>query len=310
MTMGCGKGGLEQDEFILYSHFSILTSHFSLLTSLFLYFKAKEVWSKMSWQRFLPPALFFPFLAYVIFLKEPVFFTICIGSIIVLSLLEFYNMVQKEDWWFLGLFFGIMLAGFAHQNQFSSKAGGIVYVTLFLILLLGLIKPAVVTAITKFGIIAIIFGIGYVAFLISHLILIRNMEEGRLLLLYLFCVVWASDGGAYLIGKRFGRHKGIFSVSPNKSIEGLFGGLVGSLCFSLFLGGSIGFDRLESFGMGFLLFLVALLGDLAESSFKRCAGAKDSGNWIMEYGGILDVFDSIILSAPLFYYLYLFIKGA
>ena len=297
MIMSCGKGGLEQDDLAVKNSYQL-----SVIGT------EKEVWSKMSWQRFLPPALFFPFLAYIVFCKEPVFFTILIGAIVVLGLLEFYNMVQKEDWWFLGLFSGIMLAGFAHQNQLSSAIGGIVYVVLSLILLFGLIKPSVVTAITKFGITAIIFGVGYVAFLISHLIIIRNMEEGRLLLLYLFCVVWASDGGAYLIGKRFGRHKGIFSVSPNKSIEGLLGGLAGSLGFSLFLGGTIGLNRYESFGMGVLLSLVALLGDLAESSFKRCAGAKDSGSWIMEYGGILDVFDSIILCAPLFYYVYLFIK--
>jgi phosphatidate cytidylyltransferase len=264
----------------------------------------------MSWQRFLPPALFFPFLAYVVFGREPVFFTILVGVVVVLGLLEFYNMVQKEDWWFMGLFFGIIIVGQAHQNEFSKIAGGIVYILISAFLILGLIRPFLIAHISRFSIIAIIFGIGYVAFFISHLILIRNMEEGRQLLLYLFCVVWASDGGAYLIGRRFGRHKGIFKVSPNKSIEGLLGGLAGSLAFSLFLGGSIGLNGLESFVMGLLLSLVALLGDLIESSFKRNVGAKDSGNWIMEYGGILDVFDSIILSAPFFYYLYLFRLGA
>lgn len=262
----------------------------------------------MSWQRFLPPALFFPFLAYVVFGKEPVFFTVLIGAVVVLGLFEFYNMTKKEDWWFLGLFFGILMVGQAHQSGFPLLAGCIVYILIGASLLFGLLKPSFIATISRFSIIAIIFGLFYIAFFVSHLILIRNLPEGRMLLLYFFFVVWSADGAAYLIGKGFGRHKGIFSVSPNKSIEGLLAGLIVPVLVSLLLRGCAGLTVLEALASGILLSVAALLGDLAESSFKRNIGTKDSGSWIMEYGGILDVFDSIILSAPIFYYLYLFIR--
>ena len=262
----------------------------------------------MSWQRFLPPALFFPFLAYIVFGKEPVFFTVLIGAVVVLGLLEFYNMAKKEDWWFLGLFLGILMVGQAHQNGFPEIAGCIVYILISGSLIFGLIKPSFIALISRFSVIAIIFGLFYIAFFVSHLILIRNLADGKMLLLYFFFVVWSADGFAYLIGKRFGKHKGIFSVSPNKSIEGLLGGFIIPILVSLLLRRCVGLSSLEALLMGALLSVSALLGDLAESSFKRNIGAKDSGNWIMEYGGILDVFDSIILSAPLFYYLYLFTR--
>jgi phosphatidate cytidylyltransferase len=268
----------------------------------------------MSWQRFLPPVLFFPFLAYTVFSAPPVFFTVLVGVIVILGLLEFYNMVEKEDWWFLGLFSGIILVGSAHYGYSSpfwlsffsvAKIGGTITGVVFLILLLGLIRE-VVSAISRFSLFAIIFGLLYIGWLTSHLILIKNLEAGEAKLLYLFAVVWTADGCAYLVGKRFGRHRNIFSQSPNKSVEGLIGSIVGSILVSILLRECVGFSLFCSAVMGAVLALFALFGDLVESSFKRNVGVKDSDSWIAEYGGILDVFDSIIVSAPVFYYILIF----
>jgi len=268
-------------------------------------------------KKFFAPILFLPFLAYTAFIEEKIFFVILIGNIILLGLFEFYNMVQKEDWWFLGLLGGILIIGSASLDYkapeflsfLSSKLIGIA-ISSFIIfsLFLGVFKRGVVLGIASNSILAIIFGLLYIGFLTSHLILIRNLENGSMRLLYLFSVVWSADGGGWIIGRHFGRHRNIFSISPNKSLEGLIGSIIASVFISIFIGGYIGFSLLKSLVFGLLFALIGLFGDLAESSFKRNVGKKDSDSWILEYGGVLDVFDSIIVSAPIFYYLLLLFR--
>lgn len=266
-------------------------------------------------KKFFAPILFVPFLAYTTFIKEEIFFTILISTIVLLGLFEFYNMVQKEDWWFLGLLGGITITGSASLGyrfpkflSFLSEPliGMLISLCVIFLLFLGILKKEIVLIISKNSILAIIFGIFYIAFFLSHLILIRAFPNGSLLLLYLFSVVWSADAGGWLIGKHFGKHRNIFSVSINKSLEGLMGAIVASILVSLLVGKYIGFPFLVSFVFGISFALIGLFGDLAESSFKRNVGKKDSDSWISEYGGILDVFDSIIVSAPVFYYLFLF----
>lgn len=269
-------------------------------------------------KKFFAPALFLPFLAYTTFIKEEIFFTLLIVSIVLLGLFEFYNMVFKEDWWFLGLFAGIIIIGSASLNykfpgflSFFSEPliGIIVSLCVIFILALVILRKEVVFLISKNSIIAIIFGIFYIAFFLSHLVLIRGLPHGSLLVLYLFSVVWSSDGGGWVIGKHFGRHRNIFSASSNKSIEGLIGAIIASLLTSVLIGKYMGFSLFTSLFLGLLFGFMALFGDLAESSFKRNVGKKDSDTWISEYGGILDVFDSIIVCSPIFYYI-IILKGA
>ncbi|MEW6102908.1 MAG: phosphatidate cytidylyltransferase [bacterium] len=265
-------------------------------------------------KKFFAPLLFLPFLAYTTFIEERIFFTILIGSVILLGLFEFYNMVQKEDWWFLGLLVGILLIGSASLDykypfflSFLSNSfyGAIISFFILLLLFFGIFIKRIILIITNNSIIAVIFGIFYIGWLTSHLILIRGLFNGSFYLLYLFSVVWSADGGGWLIGKHLGKHRNIFPISPNKSIEGLIGAIVSSVAISIFIGHYIGFSLLKRTLFGILFAFIGLFGDLAESIFKRNVGKKDSDSWISEYGGILDVFDSIIISAPIFYYLIL-----
>ena len=115
-------------------------------------------------------------------------------------------------------------------------------------------------------------------------------------------VTKASDVGAYLWGKKFGKISLIKKISPKKSLEGSIGGFFTSLgvgvIFSLFIG-SITFW--EKFFLIIILAIVAQLGDLFESLIKRDCQVKDSGRLLPGMGGILDVMDSLIFAAPTFY---------
>jgi phosphatidate cytidylyltransferase len=162
-----------------------------------------------------------------------------------------------------------------------------------------------------------LFGLLYIVWLFNFLTKIVYLAPrgpsgetiGQYYVLYLLLVTKFSDMGAYLTGSVFGRHKLVPHISPHKSWEGL----AGAVLFAV--GGSFGLwylipDKLAVFGtgdllvLGVLLGLAAVIGDLAESIVKRSADAKDSGGLLPGIGGVLDLIDSLLFTAPiLFFYM-------
>jgi phosphatidate cytidylyltransferase len=120
-----------------------------------------------------------------------------------------------------------------------------------------------------------------------------------------FLLAWVNDTFAYLSGVRFGRHKLFPRVSPNKSWEGLVGGSVATLLAGAFLVPRVGgLTRVDTVVIAGIVVLFGVYGDLIESLFKRCAGVKDSGNFLPGHGGVLDRFDAILFAIPaIFVYL-------
>ncbi len=124
-------------------------------------------------------------------------------------------------------------------------------------------------------------------------------------LLFLFGILWLGDTAAMFVGSQFGRHKLAPTVSPNKTVEGFFGGIAGAIVVAVILG----FWRLADVGWLHLIVLAVgcsifgQLGDLVESMWKRSRGLKDSSAIIPGHGGVLDRFDSLLFAAP-FMYLY------
>lgn len=146
----------------------------------------------------------------------------------------------------------------------------------------------------------------YPAYICTFPIMLVNIsDKGPLYILMLFALVFGNDIACYIFGMLFGKtSRGIFKVSPNKSVVGYLGGLVITPLISYYFVKLVpGMPPFSSIGCVILGVLVAItsdIGDLVESAFKRAGGVKDSGWLILGRGGVLDSFDSFLNSAPIF----------
>lgn len=150
--------------------------------------------------------------------------------------------------------------------------------------------------------ITMIFTVGY-----------GSTNIGVYLILFLVLVTKCGDMGAYVTGtlcskRKGGNHKIVPSISPKKSWEGTIGGLVLSIIVSCVISNIYGINMGIAVVLGAVLFVGGFLGDLAESSLKRLSGVKDSGAVIPGIGGSLDLVDSLLLNAPLFYLMLLIFR--
>lgn len=159
---------------------------------------------------------------------------------------------------------------------------------------------------------SILLGVVYIGWAFGyHLILLRDISGiGRGLIFFLLVTIWLGDTAAYLFGKWLGTHKLRPTISPRKTIEGTIAGLVcgmlgGVGVWSFFLKDALSFPH--ALVLGVLLGIVGQLGDLSESIIKRSADVKDSGQLIPGHGGLLDRCDSLIFSAPVLYYYFVYL---
>lgn len=157
-----------------------------------------------------------------------------------------------------------------------------------------------------------VFGAVYLGFLGSYAVSLRALEHGLLWTLLVFPVISLADTGAYFFGRLFGRHKMLTAVSPKKSWEGYFGGiLVGGLggwgLASLWHIASPAVLPIHGILLGIAIAILAPLGDFGESMIKRQFNIKDSSNLLPGHGGFFDRIDSSLWAAVLGYYLILLI---
>lgn len=130
---------------------------------------------------------------------------------------------------------------------------------------------------------------------------------GAYLLFASLLIVWAADIGAYFSGKKFGKHKLMPHVSPNKTIEGFVGGLIWVAVLVVILNACFDIEVSQYplyLAIAVLTAVISAVGDLNESMFKRVAGVKDSGTILPGHGGILDRIDSLVAATPVFILLY------
>ncbi len=244
--------------------------------------------------------------SYAIFWSPQWLFLIVIEVFIVVGLLEFFHLSREKGFPlnpYLVLTFGVLfpLPFYFLTDLFILTAATL---TLFIFYLRPQLKEHafVNTALSVFGLV-------YVAWFFSFLAEIRVLDQGALWIFYVILIVKGGDAGAYFIGQKFGRHKLIVHISPNKSVEGSIAGFLVTVLLSL--ASKLYLNDVPMFHLailGIVLGVIGQLGDLSESLLKRDAGVKDSGA-LPGLGGVLDIMDSLLLTIPVTYYYLTTIEG-
>lgn len=150
---------------------------------------------------------------------------------------------------------------------------------------------------------AVFLGIVYVAVMLSYIYLTRNLENGHFIVWLIFLCSWGCDTCAYCVGMLIGKHKMAPVLSPKKSVEGAVGGVIGAALLGVAYAAATKGPMAEYAVICAAGALISMVGDLAASAVKRNQGIKDYGKLIPGHGGILDRFDSVIITAPVIYYM-------
>ncbi len=159
-------------------------------------------------------------------------------------------------------------------------------------------------------IMAVFFGLFYVGVMLSFIYQTRMLQNGQFIVWLIFLCSWGCDTAAYCVGVLFGKHKMSPILSPKKSIEGAVGGVLGTMLLT----GIYCFVISKAFNMDDFVILplviisgigalISMVGDLAASAIKRNFEIKDYGKLIPGHGGVLDRFDSMIITAPIIFFL-------
>ena len=249
-----------------------------------------------------------PILLAIIYFGTPFHFFLLLEFAIFIGLYEFYRMIEKGGlgcYKWAGIILGILLSAAIFKGAYINLVIASSVIILFIIRIFeGNTSDNTFSYVSN-----TIFGIVYVSFLMSYLGVIRaSGDNGRELIFFVLLITWMGDTTAYYGGKGFGKHKLAPAISPKKTVEGAIIGLIGSIVGAIiakswFLDISI----LNAIAAGILIGVFGQFGDLSESIIKRNLQVKDSGGIIPGHGGILDRVDSLLFSAPVFYYYYRFI---
>lgn len=263
--------------------------------------------------RLIASAIFLPCL-YIIVRRGGVYFLALIDILILVGLWEFYKMMEAKGlrpYKSIGILSGLALSWYIYFQQgiYANFFLSIVFVAVTTLELIRREKGHSVYHIS-----VTIFGVFYVAWLGSHLVLLRELPHlegldyrlGASFVFLAFVVTWCYDTGAYTVGRLIGRHHIFPRISPGKTAEGIAGGVffavAGTLIARSLFAGYLSLVQAIVFAVVFAL--VGQLGDLVESMIKRDAKIKDASMAIPGHGGALDRFDSLLFTAPLIYYFF------
>lgn len=153
-------------------------------------------------------------------------------------------------------------------------------------------------------------GILYISYLFSYVVIMRKVPlAGARLVLTVFFATWMGDTGAFTIGKLWGKHRFFSGYSPHKSIEGFLGAIGFSLVAMVVSMFWISLPLLHFVILGILMGAGGEIGDFFESMLKRGLGIKDFGKILPGHGGVLDRFDSLFFTVPIFFYYLKYLIG-
>ncbi|NIM19080.1 MAG: hypothetical protein GTO51_01700 [Candidatus Latescibacteria bacterium] len=266
--------------------------------------------------RLLASIVFLPCL-FIITKKGGYHFLALVDIVIVIGMWEFYSMMEAKGirpYKGIGIFCALALSWYMFFRN-GMYANLFLTLALLAIMCMELTRKDGKKAV--YHISTTIFGVIYVAFLASHLVMLREFPTsvnlsysyGSLFVFLAFVVTWSGDTSAYIVGMFAGKRPLLPRVSEKKTIEGAMGGiffsLVGAIVsrytFASFL------ETWQAIAIGLIAAIVGQLGDLVESMIKRDAEIKDASATIPGHGGVLDRFDSLLFTAPLIYYFLKFV---
>ena len=259
-------------------------------------------------KRLITSALVTTLAALVVFFSPNWIFTLLASALIGVSLWEFFALAERKKivvYKYFGICTGMLIPIIiyfqkGYEGYFTLEPFIIVIACLFIFVLQFTRRDS---SQSLASIAVTLFGLLYIAWLFSFFVKLKFMPQGALLVSFVVLVTKMGDVGAYFAGKIVGKHNLIPRISPHKTVEGTIGGLIFSVLTAV-----LSKLYLPSFPMGHLVVLGLLLGilaqvgDLAESLLKRDCGVKDSGAILTGFGGILDLIDSLIFTAPIFYF--------
>ena len=137
--------------------------------------------------------------------------------------------------------------------------------------------------------------------LVSSPFLNIDFKKFQIYMIAYLVLIWGIDSAGYIVGLKFGKNKLYASVSPKKTIEGVYGSIIFTLIFGFYLSQFLQIETLLVMASSLMICFFAIIGDLIQSKIKRQLKIKDFGNWIKGHGGLFDRLDSIIFSFPFFY---------
>ncbi len=224
---------------------------------------------------------------------------------IVCGLYEYFTMLEKKGisiYKYFGIGMGTVIPLSIMFRFEPTKSWELLFIVLALLFILLMQFKRRDSSGVIVDISTTLFGILYVSWFFSFMIKIRYLAGGFGFLVALLLIVKLGDIGAYLIGSRWGKRPLLPHISPKKTVEGSIGGLLfsvlGALASKTFL--PFGYGQLVMTGVG--LGILGQLGDLSESLLKRDCRIKDSSGILPGMGGILDQIDSLLFTAPVFYF--------
>lgn len=255
--------------------------------------------------RIIAAAVLLPVLALIVLVAPPIVAAIVLGLLMMVGEYELLFTTGLVRHVRMVLYSAMMAFGLSIWSYYDAiPAVGILAVLAFwLLLFIELMADHVKVSVEMVA--SCFFAGAVVPYLLTSLIRILTLSTGRYLIPIPFIVAFSSDAGAYFVGMRFGRHKLAPVVSPNKTIEGLGGGLASSVVFmliyALILRFALKFQVNFAYALLYGLFGggIDVFGDLSFSIIKRQSGIKDYGMLIPGHGGFFDRFDSMVLVAPL-----------
>lgn len=245
----------------------------------------------------------------IVYLIPNWMFTIVISLFVAAGMFEFFRMVEKRDI-FVYKYFGTVVGclipvaiftegGFPEMKNLEPIL--IVTATLLTFTLQLIRRDKAKDHLVSMAL--TLFALLYIGWFFSFFVKIKILENGSNLVAFLVIVTKSADIGAYLVGSRLGRSELIPRISPKKTKEGTIGGILFSVIVSVIVGRFLtGFSFLHLTILGFILATLGQVGDLAESLIKRNCSVKDSGAYFSGIGGVLDLIDSLLFTAPVFWF--------